>query len=295
MTSPYIMRKGVSSIADLKDAAMFTMAAAGGRVIRVSAKGDGDYSTVQEGINAANWGDVVLIDQAGVAYSGNASVYTESVTMTDKDNISIVGVGPFGSVRIKAAAAGGTAFTMTGCRDINVVNLKLSGLTTGAGLKIDGTGDTRRNYFYDCHFTSGAGGDGVFTKCGTGQVAVAHFKNCLFTESAYGIRDIAEGGGNPTSQIVIEDCGFYYHTAWNIQYDAYAVNINILKCWFGLEEDGTLPTGGFVDHEATNSTGLVAGCWFSDADAGSTEIKLAAEVFFMGNYTEEGCNAARPN
>lgn len=291
----YNLKKGVASLADLKDGSFLTMAAAGGKVIRVSAKGDGDYVTVQAAVNAAKAGDVILIDNAGSYGSNQAAVYTESVTMTDKDNISLVGVGPFASVRITAAAATESALTITGCRDINIVNLKLSGLTSGAGCYMDGTGNTRRVGFYNCQFTSGVAGYGVYSKCGTGQNAMIRFENCIFSETGYGIFDQAVGGGNPTSQIIVKDCGFYYHTTWNIMVEDYGVNWNILNCWFGLEEDGTLPTGGFLSHEATNSTGLVSGCFFSDADAGSAEIKLAAEVFFMGNYTEEGVSAARPN
>ena len=290
----YNLKQGVASLADLKDGSLFTMAAAGGKVIRVSKKGDGDYETVQAAVDAASSGDVILIDQAGAYGSNNAAAYSESVTMTNKDNISLVGIGPFASVRITAAAVTQSALTITGCRDINIVNLKLSGLTTGAGCYMDGTGDTRRIGFYRCQFTSGVDGYGVYSKCGTGQNAVIRFEDCIFSETGYGIFDQAVGGGNPTSQIIVQNCGFYYHTTWNIMVEDYGVNWNILNCWFGLEEDGTAPTGGFISHAATNSTGLVAGNFFSYATHEADVIALASEVLYAGNYTEAGVNTARP-
>lgn len=290
----YNLKQGVASLADLKDGSLFTMAAAGGKVIRVSSAGDGDYATVQAGLNAANSGDVVLID-VNSSYNDdhNASIYTEDCTLTNKDNITIIGIGGKGAVRIDGASTNGSALTLTGCRDINLINLKFKGLGTGAGLTILGTGESRRIRAYGCWFMGVA--DGVRLNSGTGGCADQSFENCVFEECANGINILSVGGGNPVSQTLVKNCGFYYYSAWAIFAQEYTVSLHVVGSWFGLEEDGTLPTGGFIDADSTNTTGLVAGNFFSDADAGSAEIKLATEVFFVGNYTEEGVSAARPD
>ncbi len=95
--------------------------AASARVIRVCAGRGAAYTSIQSGVTAATSGDVVKV------CPGN---YTESVLVA-KSEISIVGQGRLGAVKLTCPAPGQAAFSIASASRDTIRNFDISGCNEG--------------------------------------------------------------------------------------------------------------------------------------------------------------------
>jgi hypothetical protein len=283
MASLKVLRKGVSTLADLADGLAFFGLYGGGRAWRVNSRGSGDYSTIQAAVDAASEGDVILID-------GQAE-YDENVTIA-KSKLTFVGVGAPRSVRVTSVGTNSTCFTINGGADIALYNLNISGRGTGSALEL--TGQIRRFTASDCRFGGPSSGNGVeIASSAGGQVVDVIFERCRF-EGADGVEFSVGEGGDPASQVYFKNCDFQYCAVLAINHptNGYSTGLFVQNCMFLPEEDGTVPSTGWIKADNAAQTGAIIGCFFADATHDDGRIALDAGVLYVGNYAEEGNNGA---
>jgi len=284
MGSTYILRKGNATLSDLADGMAANGLYGGGRAWRVNSSGSGDYATIQEAVNAASQGDVILID-------GSAE-YDENVTVTTH-KLTFVGVGAPRSVRATSVGTNSTCFTINGAYDIAMFNMNVGGRGTGSALEL--TGQIRRFSAFDCRFSGGANGVEIAASSG-GQVADVLFERCRF-EGTDGVEFSTGEGGDPASQIYFKDCDFQYCAALCINHPtgSWSTGLFVQGCNFLPEEDGTAPSTGWVKADNAAQTGMISGCFFADTLHEADRTAIDAGVLYVGNYAEEGVSAARPD
>jgi hypothetical protein len=257
---------------------------AGGHVWRVNSAGKGEFATIQAAVNVAAPGDVIEID-------GYAE-YDENVTITTS-KLTFIGVGGRRSVRVTSVGTNSTCFTINGAYDVELRNLNLGGRGTGSALKL--TGQIRRFSAYDCRFSGGANGVEIAASSG-GQVVDILFERCRF-EGTDGVEFSTGEGGDPASQTYFKSCDFQYCAAYaiNLPTNSWSTGLFVQGCHFLPEEDGTGPSAAWIKADNANQTGMISGCFFAQATHLNTAIAIDAGVLYVGNATEEGINAARPD
>lgn len=221
--------------------------------------------------------------------------YAEAVTIV-KDNITFVGCGSRGSVAI-APGGNGIAVLIDGTtasgrvEEVTLINIGGEGAGTGGGLHVKG--NIRRLRFQGCKFEGGAFG-AKLESTAAGSVGDIIFRDCEFAWTTTGLAILASGGGNPVTQVNLEHCWFHNCTADGLKSTVVAItNLRLLGCTFDDLEDGTAPTGKYVDAQVAATTGVLAGCYFPVAVNGA-KVLVAATTIVLGCAFTGGFNTAAP-
>jgi len=192
--------------------------------IRVNMDGEGDYSSIQEAVNAAKEGDIVMVDPG---------TYKESVTIDKK--ITLIGSGP-GATAIYTTAGNAVTFE-EGSGEASIIGFSITSAgengiycdyNTSSGISncvISGG----RNGIY-CNSDSKAGiSNNVIIGCGSNGVETyfsspSIANNIIVENGGYGITKIDYGQESPTSS---------YNDFWN----------NVRGEYGGNESDIMIGTG----------------------------------------------------
>lgn len=231
------------------------------------------YPTVQAAINAADPGSVIEI---------TPGAYLEAVTITKAlalvckgapgscaimgitvlaDDVSLWNVGAFGATAEAAFALKVGSQTVSPDR-FRVFGGKYENAVTAIILK--GAGDVLLD---GCEF-AWAGTGLAFDDNDDGFCTQIFVQNCRFHNLATAGVGLVESGG--------------------------VVNLHLLDNVFDNDEGGTPPTD-YIKVDRSGDTGIVAGNRFACATHASATITIAAGILYVGNYTEEGVNATRPD
>ncbi len=260
---------------------LYTLAVAFGLVVSPGARCDtkhvpSSFATIQEGIDAASFGDTVLV--APGIYEDLVTRDSRTRAFFLKDGVCVLSEsGPEQTVvHVPDSAAQGIVygrdlpstetvvegFTFTsvplffsGVRIINVGNITfrdcvfkdLVGAITNAGLNVN-EGDLllERCRFIDC--TTQEGGAGLFHDEGMVEVRECHFERC-------GVRAILVNPDDTNSSLLIEDCTFV---------------------------DCTAPTGAAIKAANRPAGSVVRRCFFSgnqtEGSGGAVEFELGGPL-----------------
>lgn len=205
--------------------------------------------------------------------------------------LRLIGDGPQHTTRITGTNAGTkTALTVDGSAldgsgfDIELRNLNLEGRATGSGLEV--TGLIRRLRVIGCKIHGGdqavlldAGGAG-------GQIVDVIFENCIFANSAIGVK-FTGSGGDPHNQVKFIDCIWERITTDCVVNTGGAGAVRdllMVRPIFTLV-DGTEPTR-FIDIDDTGNTGLIIDPRFATTVFASSKIAIDSGIMIVGWATE---------
>lgn len=239
----------------------------------------GPDTLIQTAVDTAVEGDVILIAPGE---------YDEDVTVST-GQLTLIGAGPRHSVRVTGVALGtSTAMTLDGVSDVGLYNLNLEGRSGGSGLVM--SGQIRRVQVAGCKLH---GGDQAVSlaSAGGGQIVDIRIEDCHIANSAIGV-NIEFSGGDAMHQVLITNSLFSKITADCIKENGAVNDLWITGNVFG-ESSGTTPTR-FLDINSAGTNGLVANNVFAFATHEADTIIIDADVFYVGNTTEEGVNTVRP-
>lgn len=255
-------------------------------VARTGGDFDSGYLTIQAAHDAASAGDRILVAPGD---------YEETVTIT-KDNLTFVGAGARGSVSV-APGGNGIAWVIDGTtasgrvEEVEFHNIGGEGAGTGGGIHIKG--NIRRIRAYECKFEGGAFA-AKLESTAAGSVADVQFRDCEFAWTTTGVSILASGGGDPVTQLDFIECWWHNCVADGVKGTVVAaVNIHLHECRFDDLEDGTAPTGKYVDLQVAGTTGTLTGCYFPVAVNGAKVI-VAATCVVLGCWFTGGANTAAP-
>jgi len=160
------------------------------RVIKVDQAGSGDYLTIQEGVNVAKDGDVVLV------FPG---MYRESVLVKEK-KITLMGSGAEATA---IYAAGGDAVTFQSAgQNAAIIGFSITG--GKAGIYCLGDADPGIS---NCIISGGT--NGVITRGGEGGYPVPSISNCVIVGCGTDGIDIRYGGSISITNSIIIGNGRY--------------------------------------------------------------------------------------
>lgn len=274
---------------------------------------DTPKATIQAAVNIRQVGDVIL-----VAPLARGAGYNETVTITrkragvDDDSggpLTLVGVGPRGSVSIAPSAAGAEGLENRE-DDVTIINVGVAAPTAG-DFAIRNYGARFRAY--GCKF-EGADTAGAALILGPGtvaqvDVAFSHgdagdclFEDCEFAWTFDAVRLVASDFGAVT-QAFFRDCRFHNYT--NAAFaestgsgGAAGVlfrNLDILRCFFDDVEGGAAPTFYFDLNSDNANDGVVAGCWFPVALASGGKNVVSTALHWVGNFHTGGISTGQPS
>lgn len=249
--------------------------------------------TIQAAHDAASAGDNIYVAPGD---------YAEQVTFT-KDNLLLLGVGPFNSCAIAPTGAAKTALTIDGTtgggrvEEVHVVNMDLAGTTTGSGLYAKG--NIRRLEVDACLMEGGTGGTAAKLESTGGDpltVADTRFRDCEFTLADRGLDVVVSGAGDPVTQTFLKRCHFSNHATDGIRVATVPTkNLRVLDCTFEDGEDGTAPTNSYIDAAVAATTGLIARTVFPSAiNGGKVKVNADGLLRVRGSYFSGGINTAQP-
>lgn len=245
---------------------------------------DSGFATIQAAIDAAVAGDRILIAPGD---------YVEAVTIT-KDNLTLIGVGSRGSVAI-APGGNGIAIIIDGStsrvEEVTLINVGGEGAGTGGGLYIKG--DIRRLSFSNCKFEGGAFASKLESTA-AGSVADITFDECEFGWTTTGMAILSSGGGDPVTQVRLDDCFFHNCATDGILSSVSApANLELFNCKFDDDEAGTAPTHAYIGAAVAGTSGTLVNCSFPVAINGG-KVLLAATLIALGCYFTGGINTTAP-
>lgn len=248
------------------------------------------FATIGAALDAASAYDVILVE---------AGDYDETVTIT-KDNITIIGVGARTSVSVAPTTANANAVVIDGTtaagRIEEVTLININGDADGTGIGLYAKGNIRRIRVHECKFeaadTTGTAIKLESTVAGSiGDVLLDDTEVCW---AATGLSLEVSGGGDPQTEVFIQDCRFHNLVANHIiNATASTASFELRDTTFANLEAGTAPTGLYVDLRAGTSTGLIAGCYFPAAVNGG-KVLVDAGVSVVGCYFTGGINTTAP-
>lgn len=251
-----------------------------------------------------------MVEAFGTVYVAPGD-YDEAVVVPgSKDQFSVVGVGPRGSVSIAPAATDATALTVHG-RDVELRNIGAQGNGAGHGARITG----RRVAAYQCKFED-SDGTGNALLLGPGETAdidagtqdkgdFGYFEDCEFAYADKGV--VLQGSGyGSCGQHRFVRCESYNlptahfeeaHTAFG-QITLHYRDLRILGHVFrtGSDDAGAdVATTKFLSLNDDNANlGLVAGCFFPTTLTGGKNL-LSTGLIFAGNYMTGGLSTGQPS
>lgn len=256
------------------------------------------FATITAALSAASSGDVIYVAPGE---------YDEAVTVARaKSNIQIIGVGGRGAAFIAPSTTNATALTVL-ADDVTIKNLGCDGDGTGSGCINYG----RRFRAVGCKFEGGDGanGTGLTLTLGTDAqiTALTHGKgddsrieDCEFAYNTHGLRLVCTDYGAVT-QARIYDCYFHDNTngieeangsggSASVRYR----DLEILRCRFLRNEDGTEPTMYVALNDDNGNKGVMANCVIPSAINGG-KVLVSTGLIYVGNYHTGGLSTAQPS
>jgi hypothetical protein len=237
-------------------------------------------ATIQAAVAAASAGDVVCIAPGA---------YDETVVVNK--SLTLIGVGPLGSVFIEPSTAEAEGMQVT-ADDVTLVNVGVAGDDDGDyALNLHAVSRFRA---YGCKFEGTTGVVVLVDGTATDQTADALFQDCEFARGGSGVLFDDSAFGYPT-QIRLVKCWFHNLTAVGIGLAAGGgvVNLEVVDSIFDNAEDGTAPTD-YIKVDRDGDTGIISGCRFATATNEADVLTIAAGIMWVVNATEAGWTSARP-
>jgi len=262
------------------------------------------FATIQTAVTAASAEDTIYIRPQTFDYDKGFNRYTEDVTVSSgissgtfgNANMSLIGVtkggtGDFVGVRWKHATA--THLTnYAPALHVENIGFFAEGATYAVYMENDGVTLTKQGSqgtsFYNCHFK----GKGIYNIGGGDGLLI---DTCRFQCSSAGV--VAElnysGQANPGRRLTVRNCEWLDGNATKpsgacITLTAPVTEFLIRDCFFPQ-----LPTGNIYIATAGANYGLIANCYFNEADLDTdAEITLGTGVKVVGCYDHAGIATA---
>ncbi len=225
--------------------------------------------------------------------------YDEAEIVIDKDDLAIVGHGADGAVGI-TPSSGINAMKIT-ANDVVLQNIRIEGDSNADyGLVItDSDSKALGIRILGCLLRNGSHATNpAVVVIGAGDLYIV---GCDIAWAGIGIE--YRGGllGFPTQ---IFQLGNKFHNL-SVQHigqrgiqgpgnDGKVVNLNHIGNTHDTLEDGTEPTGVWLELDHVGSSGLVADNFFATASQSAAKFALATHVHWVTNKTEAGISTARP-
>ena len=224
--------------------------------------------------------------------------YDEAEINVNKADLAIIGHGANGAVGI-TPSAGIKAMKIT-ANDVVLRNLRVEGnITADYGLSVGDFDNTVLGVrIYGCLLRNGSST--------TKPAVLIHGAGDLYLVgndiawAGIGIEYKGNGDSYPTQ---IFQLGNLFHNLL-VQHLAQRVtapsdngkviNLNHIGNKHDVLENGTQPTGVWIELDQTDSSGLVEDNSFATATNSSTLFKIAPNVHWVANKTEAGVSTARP-
>lgn len=236
-------------------------------------------------------GQAMTNAQANDAIHIAAGDYDEVVTI-NKDNLTLIGVGPRGSVAVAPSGANDIAIVIDGTgaggrvEEVSLTNIGGEGKGTGGGLHIKG--DIRRLRFYGCKFEGGTFGVKLESTA-LGAVSDLHFDDVEFAWTTRGLHITASGGGDPVTNIWVREGIFHNNSLkWILADVAHTTGLIVKDSVFDLEEDGSAAASNQLDVAVASSQGIFSNNSFALATMAVAKLAIAAGILWVGNKTEAG-------
>lgn len=223
--------------------------------------------------------------------------YASRMTIA-KNSVTIVGLGPRGSVILAPASGTTTTVTVNG-QFVTFRNLDITTYTgTAVGTVINGDSFTA----IGCKFETdddagialqfaGAGTEGL-----TASLAV--IEGCEFAWAATGIQFTYSVLGTACTQSRVSRCWFHNLSAAAIGEEAgggmSCANLVVEDCTFDDAEDGTAPTAYILLNGTNTNTGLVTRCSFPTAIDGGLNL-VSTAIHWVSNFHTGGVSTAQPS
>lgn len=255
--------------------------------------------TITNALLTAESGDFILLAPGQ---------YDESPTIARaQSNLTIIGTGGRGSAFIEPTTedAGGL---VVNADDVTLINVGVAGEDETSAVALTVTGARFRAY--QCKFEGGLTqiliGPGTVAQVDTAEThgtgADALFQDCEICWGTNGfVLQGTDYGG--CTQTYIRNCRFHDLTAESVG-EAVGTGGSAAVTFFGLNvqdsvfeeaEDGTQPTNWF-DLDADNAnTGIVHGCRFTVALAGTAKNVVSTAVIWTGNFHTGGISTGQPS
>ena len=251
-------------------------ATAHGRTWIVELDGSGDFTVIQDAVDAAMDGDVIFIGPGRfnvfhTVYNGSTPLYDVYVAVDNK-SLSLVGAGAEQTIIGSIDGSGHTRQTF-GIRGDNCSTFNISKIT------VENTNYELLRFQYgqliadDCVFRSG--NFGIFAIASGGGVV----ENCRFFDLAYNGVVVY----TPSPQVRISDCQFEN------------VHVGVGAYWSGArcEVDQCSFVDCFVGANYSDlSTGIVQDCSFTNCENYGISISDPLEVLIADNHIVCGSGAA---
>lgn len=289
--SPDVLRRNKSIAKDLVTGTTWFVNTGG------SSSNDGrgwnsSYALPSTAHTSASAGDCLML---------GATDYDETFTIT-KDNLLIIGCGGGrSSVSIAPSTANANAVVIDGTtasgRVEEVTLININGDANGTGIGLYAKGNIRRLTSIDCKWEAGdTTGTGVkLESTASGSVGDVLIRGGEICWAQTGLSIDVTGGGDPVTEVFVEDVKFHNVTANHvINATASTSIIELHRCRFLPLEDGTAPTGLYVDLRAGTTTGGLYGCYFPAAVNGG-EVLVDTGVSVVGCYFTGGINTTAPS
>jgi Right handed beta helix region len=235
-----------------------------GRMWHVEKDGSGDYTIIQDAIDAAAVGDTI---QIGPGRFENYRTYSypggdfDSIIFNTRPGMTIIGAGPKATI-LGAENGGPGSFPMGAFNDVDVAGAPFS----MSELAFDGGyfGALAQNgeiMVSNCHFIRCHNG---FRSFASGLISGCRFENIEF---------IGVGAYSPGHDLTVQNCEFVRCSTFGFYFQA-SLNMSVLDCVFT-----ECLLGGMFDLCA----GSITGCSFTEMDPnglglqldGSGEIRVA--------------------
>ena len=254
-------------------------------------------NSIQSALDAASAGDTIYVAPG---------TYDETVTIARGLNVSLVGIGPWGSIKIAPSTDNASALfvhaddclienIVAECPDTtSTVALTVTGSRfRGAWLKLVGgakqlvVGPGLNALVTATDPTRGAGTDMIFVNC---ELA-SGTQGVVLTGTDYG----------PAAQIVLKDCLFNRLTASSVDETNASGsssnqfrNLLVDRCVFEPAQDGTEPTNYLLLNDSNSNTGLVRGCSFTVSLTSSKNL-VSTACKWVGNLHPAGLSTGQPS
>ena len=107
---------------------------------------------------------------------------------------------------------------------------------------------------------------------------------------------VVSGAGDPVTNVQLKRCLLHNMSIDGIRAaTVHATGFQMSDCVMDREEDGTAPTGKYIDLAVAGSSGIITRNSLPHATNASAVFSIAAGILWVGNYTEAGVTAARPS
>jgi hypothetical protein len=227
--------------------------------------------------------------------------YDEAVSIARaKGKLTLIGVGGRGAAYIAPSAANATALTNL-ADDVTVINVGCDGDGTGSGVLNYGA----RLRMVGCKIEGGTVGLKLTLATVAQEAADTHgrgadcrFDDCEICWNTKGVELVATDYGALT-QARFRDCTFHDNTAADFEESGGSVDIrfrdlDIGRCIFLRQEDGTEPTAYILLNDDNGNKGVVHGCVFPSALNGGKNL-VSTGLLWVGNFHPAGLSTGQPS